>query len=66
LDEGMIKIQKAVNKVNVALLTQQFSHTWVTLSITKKTTKNRTLDEAGCPKYKEDNLKNTRIFFPGN
>jgi len=62
----MIKISKAVNKLNMILLSQQFSNTWVTMSITKKTTKNLTLDDASkaeSPKYKEDDLKNTILDF---
>jgi len=51
----MIKSPKAVNKVFVVSLVQQFRHTWVTPSITKKTKKIRTLEEVpetGSPKYK--------------
>jgi hypothetical protein len=64
----MIKIPKAVNKVIVVLIGQNFSHKLVTLSITMKTTKHRTVDEVpkiGSQKYKKDDLKNMKLaFFP--
>jgi hypothetical protein len=65
-NEGMIKIPKAVNYVIVVLLGQMFSHAWVILNITMKSTKNRTLDEvpkAGLQRYEKDDLNNMKLFF---